>query len=92
MAEIDRYARLKQTSSHLIYTPKMALPHGNAISSKNLYNNTRMIPYRHDRKRKSSIQGQANGNIHKADEIKKHEEDALQDIHPYSTRESIYSI
>lgn len=29
-----------------------------------------MIPYRHDRKRKSSIQGQANGNIHKADGIK----------------------
>lgn len=29
-----------------------------------------MIPYRHDRKRKSSIQGQANGNIHKAVGIK----------------------
>lgn len=50
-----------------------------------------MIPYRHDRKRKTSIQGQANGNIHKAAGIKNHEEDALQDIHPYSTRESIYS-
>lgn len=50
-----------------------------------------MIPYRHDRKRKSSIQGQANENIHKAVGIKKHEEDTLQDIHPYSTRESIYS-
>lgn len=46
----------------------MALPHGNAISSINLYNNTRMIPYRRDRKRKPGIQkGQANGNIHKAD-------------------------
>ena len=52
-----------------------------------------MIPYRRDRKRKPGIQGggQANGNIHKSRRIRKHGEDALQDIHPYSTRESIYS-
>lgn len=50
-----------------------------------------MIPYRRDRKRKPGIQrGQANGNIHKSRRIRKHGEDALQDIHPYSTRESIY--
>ena len=50
-----------------------------------------MIPYRRDRKRKDKHpRGLAiETYIHKADR-QKHGEDALQDIHPYSTRESIY--
>ena len=51
-----------------------------------------MIPYRHDRKRKSSIQGQANGNIHKADGIKKRRRRPTRHPSIFHTRIHIFHI